>query len=204
MHFLRATSSSSLTTTEILSAAHAASNPKHTSTSQKSGIGTKPIINCQLHTHEKDAPSSTPDSEPSIDSAPDDHLLAMVDDTLTSSPNSSDNTQLLSTNKNVPSHPLTMLPMLIKIMYIQSKQNHGQGSNGGHAGSDMNVLHQTHNRENENSLQKLNRQHNDRKVTSLGSFLGVPVELSNGIADKTTIKLTYKGDLLVSKLALHG
>ena len=99
MHFLRATSSSSLTTTEILSAAHAAFNPKHTSTSEKSGIGTKPIINCQLHTHEKDAPSSTPDSEPSIDSAPDDHLLAMVDDTLTSSPNSSDNTQLLSTTR---------------------------------------------------------------------------------------------------------
>ena len=36
----------------------------------------------------------------------------------------------------------------------------------------------------ESSHQRHNRQHNDRKVTSLGSLLGVPVKLSNGIADK--------------------
>ena len=29
-----------------------------------------------------------------------------------------------------------------------------------------------------------NRQHNDGNVTSLGSLLGTPVKLSNGIADK--------------------
>ena len=34
---------------------------------------------------------------------------------------------------------------------------------------------------NENSHQRHNRQHNDGKVTSLGSLLGVSVELSNGI-----------------------
>ena len=48
--------------------------------------------------------------------------------------------------------------------------------------------------------------HNDGKVTSLGSLLGLPVKLPNGIAvqtnTKTTIKLTYKGDLLVSKPAV--
>ena len=51
-----------------------------------------------------------------------------------------------------------------------------------------------------------NRQHNDGKVTSLGFLLGLPVQLSNGIAVqtkcKTTIKLRYTGDLLVSKLAV--
>ena len=36
---------------------------------------------------------------------------------------------------------------------------------------------------NESSHQRLNRQHNDGKFTSLGSLLGVPVKLSNGIAD---------------------
>ena len=45
-------------------------------------------------------------------------------------------------------------------------------------------------------------QHNDGKVSSLGSLLDVPVKLSNQIADKKTIKLTYTGDLLVSKLAV--
>ena len=34
------------------------------------------------------------------------------------------------------------------------------------------------------SCQRNNRQHNDGKVPSLGSLLGVPVKLSNGIADK--------------------
>ena len=52
------------------------------------------------------------------------------------------------------------------------------------------------------SHQKHNSQHNDVEVTSLGSLLGMPVKLSNGIADKKTIKLTYTGDLLVSKLAV--
>ena len=56
------------------------------------------------------------------------------------------------------------------------------------------------------NTQRHNRQHNDAKVTSLGSLLGLPVELSNGITvqtkHKTTIKLTYTGDLLVSKLAV--
>ena len=51
-----------------------------------------------------------------------------------------------------------------------------------------------------------NKQQNDGKVTSLGSLLGLPVELSNGIAawtkHKTTIKLTYTGDLLVPKLTV--
>ena len=48
--------------------------------------------------------------------------------------------------------------------------------------------------------------HNDEKFTSLGTLLGLPVELSNGIAvqtkQKTTMKLTYTDDLLVSKLAV--
>ena len=34
------------------------------------------------------------------------------------------------------------------------------------------------------SHQKYTRQHNDRKVTSLGSLLGMPVELSNRITNK--------------------
>ena len=34
------------------------------------------------------------------------------------------------------------------------------------------------------SYQRHNRQHNDGKVTSLGSLLGMPMKLSNGIADK--------------------
>ena len=59
---------------------------------------------------------------------------------------------------------------------------------------------------NESSHQRHNRQHNNGKVTSLGSLLGLPVELSNGIAvqkkHKTTTKLTYTGDFLVSKLAV--
>ena len=38
---------------------------------------------------------------------------------------------------------------------------------------------------NEGSHQGYNRQHNDGKVTSLGSLLGLPVELSNGIAVET-------------------
>ena len=52
------------------------------------------------------------------------------------------------------------------------------------------------------SHQRHNRQHDDGKVTCLGSLLGMPVKLSKGIADKTTIKLTYTGDLLVSKLTV--
>ena len=59
---------------------------------------------------------------------------------------------------------------------------------------------------NERSHQRHNRQHNDGKVTSLGSSLGLPVELSNGIAvqtkHETTIKHTHTDDLLVSKLAV--
>ena len=58
---------------------------------------------------------------------------------------------------------------------------------------------------NESSHQRHNRQHKDGKVTSLGSLLGLPVELSNGIAvqtkHKTTIKLTYTGVKSTSKLA---
>ena len=38
---------------------------------------------------------------------------------------------------------------------------------------------------NESSHQRHYRQHNDGKVTSLGSLLGLPVELSNGIAAQT-------------------
>ena len=65
------------------------------------------------------------------------------------------------------------------------------------------------NRESGSSHQRHSRQHNDRKVTSLGSLLDMPVKLSNGIADKkTTIKLTYTRSLWALKLAarevLHG
>ena len=64
----------------------------------------------------------------------------------------------------------------------------------------------------ESSHQRHNRQHNDGKVTSLGSLLGVPVGLSSGIAvqtnTKTTIKLTFTRVSGASKLAvwevLHG
>ena len=56
------------------------------------------------------------------------------------------------------------------------------------------------------SHQRHNRQYHDGKVTSLSSLLGLPVELSNGIAvqmiHKITIKLTYTSYLLVSKLAV--
>ena len=49
-------------------------------------------------------------------------------------------------------------------------------------------------------------QHNDGKVTSLGSLLGLPVELSNGIGvqtkHKTTIMFTYTGASMASKLAV--
>ena len=45
------------------------------------------------------------------------------------------------------------------------------------------------------SHQRHNRQHNDEKFTSVGSLLGLPVKLSNGIAyqtkHKTTINQTY-------------
>ena len=48
----------------------------------------------------------------------------------------------------------------------------------------------------ESSHQRHNRQHNDGKVTSLGSLLGMPVKLSNGIADKTNNQTyTHKGSL---------
>ena len=57
---------------------------------------------------------------------------------------------------------------------------------------------------NGSSHQGPNGQHNDAKVASLGSLLGLTVEWSNGIAvqtkHKTTVKLNYTGDLLVSKL----
>ena len=59
---------------------------------------------------------------------------------------------------------------------------------------------------NEISHQRHNRQHNDGKVNPLGSLIGLPAELSNGIAvqinTKTTIKITYKDDFLMSKLAV--
>ena len=68
------------------------------------------------------------------------------------------------------------------------------------------VVGKTSNRKNEKLTPRHNRQHNDGKVTSLGFLLGLPVQLSNGIAVqtkcKTTIKLRYTGDLLVSKLAV--
>ena len=41
---------------------------------------------------------------------------------------------------------------------------------------------------NESSHQRHKRQHNDAKVTSLGSLLGVPVVMSNGIAVQTNKK----------------
>ena len=41
---------------------------------------------------------------------------------------------------------------------------------------------------NESSHERHKRQHNDGKVTSLGSLLGLPVELSNGIAFQTKHK----------------
>ena len=41
---------------------------------------------------------------------------------------------------------------------------------------------------NESSHQRHSRQHNDGKVTSLGSLLGLPVELSNGITVQTKHK----------------
>ena len=40
-----------------------------------------------------------------------------------------------------------------------------------------------------------NRQHNDGKVTSLDSMLGMPVKLSNGIADKNNQTYLHKGSL---------
>ena len=41
-----------------------------------------------------------------------------------------------------------------------------------------------------------NRQHNDAKVNSLGSLLGMPVKLSNGIAEqKPQSNLHTQGDL---------
>ena len=45
---------------------------------------------------------------------------------------------------------------------------------------------------NESSYQRHNRHHNDGKVTSLGSLLGMPVELSNGIAVQKTQNQQYK------------
>ena len=45
---------------------------------------------------------------------------------------------------------------------------------------------------------KTPRQHNDGKVTSQGSLLGVPVELSNGIADKNNNQTyIHKGSLVI-------
>ena len=40
-------------------------------------------------------------------------------------------------------------------------------------------------KKNESSHQRHNRRHNDAKVTSLGSLLGLPAELSNGVAVQT-------------------
>ena len=63
-------------------------------------------------------------------------------------------------------------------------------------------------KKNESSHQRHYGQHNDGKVMYLASLLGLPVELSNGIAVQTkhlgvpTIKLTYTSNLLVSKLAV--
>ena len=48
----------------------------------------------------------------------------------------------------------------------------------------------------ESSHERHNRQPNDGKVTSLGSLLGVPVKLSNGIADKNNNQTyEHKGSL---------
>ena len=45
-------------------------------------------------------------------------------------------------------------------------------------------------------------QHNDAKVTSLGSLLGVPVKLPNGITEQNNNQMyIHRRDLLVSKLA---
>ena len=53
------------------------------------------------------------------------------------------------------------------------------------------------------SHQGHHRQHNDAKITSLGSLLGVPVKLPDGIAEqKQQSNLHTQGDLLVSKLAV--
>ena len=50
--------------------------------------------------------------------------------------------------------------------------------------------------EGESSHQRHNRQHDGGKVTSLGSLLGMPVKLSNGIADKNKNQTyIYKGSL---------
>ena len=55
----------------------------------------------------------------------------------------------------------------------------------------------------ESSHQRHNRQHDDGNFTSLGSLLGVPVKLSNSIAEqKQQSNLHTQGDLLVSKLAV--
>ena len=59
---------------------------------------------------------------------------------------------------------------------------------------------------NESSHQRHTMQHNAAKVTSLGSLLVLPVELSNGVfvqtKHKTAIKLTYTKVNGASKLAV--
>ena len=45
---------------------------------------------------------------------------------------------------------------------------------------------------NKSSHQRQNRQHNDGKVTSWGSLLGLPVEFSNGIAVQPNTKQQSK------------
>ena len=51
-------------------------------------------------------------------------------------------------------------------------------------------------RKGESSHQKHNRQHNGGKVTSFGALLGVPVKLSNAIADKNNNQTyIHKGSL---------
>ena len=69
----------------------------------------------------------------------------------------------------------------------------------------FNSLRNSVTEKNEYSHQRHKRQHNGTNNTPLGSLLGLPVELSNGIAvqekHKTTIKCTYTGASRASKLA---
>ena len=122
-----------------LSASHAASSPKPTSTSHKSGIGTKLIVSHQIPTHELDSPRSSPDSEPSTDSSPDDPLLAMVHNMLTCSTRSSDITQLLSTNKNASKSSTHQVAKVHKqhvcARTSKTTQVVDRGANGGLVGS---------------------------------------------------------------------
>ena len=53
------------------------------------------------------------------------------------------------------------------------------------------------------SQQRHNRQHNDGKVTSLGSLLGMPVKLSNRIANKKNQTYIHKGSLGIYLAAME-